>query len=114
MTVTCPFNSKFRENLKSKSSIGMSFASNNKVGGQRSESTNRQTPPGWGWRKPVSQCCEHENLFLRTRTSLSVPCSQPTHCSPSLLFCTLVFSLLKDKVRRQNAYFIRLGTYKEI
>lgn len=41
MTVTCPFNSKFRENLKSKSSIGMSFASNNKVGGQRCESTNR-------------------------------------------------------------------------
>lgn len=112
MTVTCPFNSKFRENLKSKSSIGMSFASNNRVGGQHSKSTNRQTPLGWGWRKPDSQCREHENLFLRTRTSLSVPCSQPTHCFLSLLF--LYLGVFSPEVRRQNAYFIRLGTYKEI
>lgn len=48
MTVTCPFNSKFRENLKSKSSTGMSFTSNNKAGSQCCESTNRQKPPGWG------------------------------------------------------------------
>lgn len=84
MTVTCPFNSKFRENLRSKSSIRMSSASDNKVGvgGQCCESTNRQKPPGWNWKKPDSRCHEHENLILRTRTSLSVPCSQRTHCSP--------------------------------
>lgn len=81
MTVTCPFNSKSRENLKRKSSIGMSFASNNKAGSQCCESTNRK--------KPDSRCQDP-----RIRTSLSVSCSQPTHCSPVPAYLYLgVFSL---------------------